>query len=52
MSIEDILYEAEAQGLRHKVLEGVRVIREISPSTPLKDAYEISWADVMREQRT
>ena len=48
MSIEDILYEAEKVGLRVKVLEGVHKIRQNSPSTPLRDAYETAWEEERR----
>ena len=48
MSIEDILYEAEKIGLRVKVLEGVHKIRQNSPSTPLRDAYDTAWEEVRR----
>lgn len=51
MSIEDILYEAEKFGLRSKVLMGVGELRTKAPSIQLKEAYEIVWDEVKKEQR-
>lgn len=51
MTLEDILYEAEKQGLRLKVLESVAELRQKQPHTPLIVLYEAAWETIKREQR-
>lgn len=52
MALEDILYEAEKLGLRHKVLHTVTELKEKLPGTPLEVVYDIAWETIKREQRT
>lgn len=48
MKIEDILHIAEDKGLRLKVLERVRAIREDNPRIHLDKVYERAWEEVKK----
>jgi len=52
MSAEDILYEAEKLGQRHKLLQRVSDLRQRVPSISTSDAYDIVWTTIRDELKT
>lgn len=52
MRPEEILLEAEKSGLRKKVLDRVRNLRETTHSLDISTIYDLVWEEIQKEQRT